>query len=121
MLAAKAGTGFTGTKPEERGYKYEECGENQFQDPNAQTLIEGDAATDKWYEGEGHWDYEAGKPKASSGTSSQADARSFATMIWKGVGFPAGTTHKVGFGIKGGYALAWYCPTRPKATTTKQY
>jgi len=28
MLAAKAGTGFTGTKPEERGYKYEECGEN---------------------------------------------------------------------------------------------
>jgi len=70
-----------------------------------------DAATDAWYQGRAHWDYENGKPKATSDAASQDVARDFATMIWKGVNFPSGTTHKVGFGIKCGYALAWYCPT----------
>lgn len=43
-------------------------------------------------------------------------------MIWKGVNFASGTQAKVGLGIKCGYALAWYCPTRTKPdTTTKEY
>ena len=43
-------------------------------------------------------------------------------MIWKGKNFVAGTKHKVGFGIKCGYVIAWYCPTKPKpTTTTKEY
>jgi len=81
-----------------------------------------DAATDKWYQGYAHWDYENGEPKASSSANRRAEARRFATMIWKGVNFEEGTTHKVGFGIKCGYALAWYCPTRPMPdTTVKEY
>jgi len=76
--------------------------------------MESDQATGHWYQGHGYWDFENGAPKSTS-DDNQQQARQFATMIWKGVNFAPGTTFKVGFGIKCGHALAWYCPTNKKA------
>jgi uncharacterized protein YkwD len=49
MLASKAcgGVGFSGTESykAERGYKYENCGENWYYEANEESLIENDAAT----------------------------------------------------------------------------
>jgi hypothetical protein len=49
MLAEKAcgGTEFEGTESykAERGYKYEDCGENWYYEANEESLIETDAAT----------------------------------------------------------------------------
>jgi len=125
MLATKAcgGMAFTGTESAraDRGYKYEECGENYYYLANEEALIGKDAASNSWYEGEGHWDYENGKPKESSSSENKGDALSFATMIWKGANSAPGAKQTVGFGIKCGYVLAWYCPTRPDEPTPKQY
>jgi len=40
-------------------------------------------------------------------------------MIWKGTNIPAGKTHDVGFGLKCGIVLAWYCPNAPKEPTVR--
>jgi hypothetical protein len=112
MLATKAcaaglATPFAGSLPADRPYKYKDCEENYYYTSNQANLMESDAATDKWYQGHLHWDYDNGQPKTSSSADRRVEASRFSRMIWKGVNFEEGTKPMVGFGIQCGFALAW--------------
>jgi uncharacterized protein YkwD len=71
VLGSCSGSGtFKGTTKHERPYKYQDCGENYYADPNLVTddLMSTDAATQKWLDGQSYWDYDKGAANPTYGT-----------------------------------------------------
>jgi len=84
-------------------------------------------ATEYWYGGRGHYDYDNGKLKSGLTTAETKLGEQFTRMMWS-------STMMVAFGIKKRHVAAWYCnppqapfnsnaygvPTDQKAPTFKQ-
>jgi len=80
------------------------CIYNVYEGDNASKVVKEDLASDEWYSYEDNYDYKTGAPKKDM---DKEKSKAFTNMMWKG-------TKNVGFGIKGKFVVAWYCPAGHK-------
>jgi hypothetical protein len=90
---------------------YDKCGFNVFTSDDTSKIVKENIATDDWYKNEDQYDYEKGTFKKDM---DKEKSNKFTTMMWK-------ATEKVGFGIKGKFVVAWYCPKGNNPDTPKDY
>lgn len=79
---------------------FKDCGYNVFTDDNTSKIVKENIATDAWYKNEDQYDYKTGKVKKGK---DEAKMKEYTQLMWK-------KSEKVGFGIKGKFVVAWYCP-----------
>ena len=67
-------------------------------------------ATDKWYENKQYYDFAKGELTKGK----ESEGKKFTSMMWR-------KSKKVGFGIKGKFVVAWYCPKGNDPDTSTDY
>jgi hypothetical protein len=70
-------------------------------------------ASNQWYQGTDNYNFASGRANSASVKKS---AYQFTQMVWKGT-----RGKKVGFGVKGETAVAWYCPTGNNPDTSSDF
>jgi len=95
------------------------CTQNVFDqedDAKVLELVTSDAATDSWYAGMKHFNFETGESRAPNDTDMNNQFLAFSRMMWR-------KSTKVGFGIRGSYVMAWYCnePMKTQTQTAADY
>lgn len=90
----------------DRPAELKDCGESIFQldDPKKGPTKTTDVATDTWYGAGKYYDHEEDAPKATATKDEKFYAKLFMQLVWK-------ASKNVGFGIRGNWVVAWYCPT----------
>lgn len=93
---------------------YAACGESTYEQETSAAAAEAveynNEASKSWHDGESEYDATTGERVQGGGSSGDDDEqekrmKAFTRMVWK-------RTRKVGFGVKGGRVIAWYCDVR---------